>query len=72
MQTFRMPELWEFVYMFLLAVSMVGIALWMANLQFRKKIEEPWATCVLFAVTGVVFIGGLVLYEMLKTNGLGC
>ncbi len=66
MQTFRMPELWEFAYVLLLACSLVGIAWWVANLQLRRKIEELWATCVLFAVTAIMYIGGLILYETIR------
>ena len=65
MQTFRMPQLWEFAYMFLLALSLIGITWWVADLQLRKKIEEPWATYLHWAVSAVVFVSGLMLYEIL-------
>ena len=63
-----MLQFWEFVYAVALAGALVGVAIWMAELQLQKKIKEPQATYLCWAVTLAVYVGGLMLYEMLRAR----
>lgn len=68
MQTFRPLHFWEFVYAVALAGALVGVAVWVAGLQLKKKIEEPQATYLCCVVTLVVYVGGIMLYEILRKS----
>lgn len=61
-----MLRFWEFVYAVALAGALVGVAVWVAGLQLRKKIREPQATYLCWAVSAAVYIGGVLLYEILR------
>lgn len=61
-----MIRFWEFVYAVALAGGLVGVAVWVADLQLRKKIEEPQATYLCWAVSLAVYVGGIMLYEILR------
>ena len=61
-----MIRFWEFVYAVALAGALVGVAVWVAGLQLKKKIKEPQATHLCCAVTLVVYVSGLMIYEILR------